>query len=681
MEGYSMAKRAISSSNKSGRSQGRDQAAIAKDLGDESYPQNTPEGKGVATDLDNTDVVTIEGKTYLTRRKTHVDRRVLDILPDIPDLRDRIYQPHLRVLHHAIYPTIGFPVRTQGEESSCVGHALAHVIDMLRHSAISEMPYERASAAMLYNMAKRNDEWADSPHDGSSLRGALRGFYRNGVCEDDHPDPKKEWVLTYERANKAKETRLGAYYRLQPDVSDYHAALNEVGAIYASAQIHQGWLKPEAGKIAKNGAPIGGHAFVIVGYNAEGFWILNSWGDEWGDDGIAHWAYDDWAGTIMDAWVLQLGVRAPASFGILPGASPSSRSGLFGFGEPIRSDILGHFVNIDDGQLVETGKYASPKKSEMFETVKRLTMKESNNGKGYPHLVIYAHGGLNSTVAEATRIASWKRADIFGRNMIYNFHLMWASGFLDEALGPMSKANAGLAGSGYSDWIFETGIGKYFGNRAWRNMKGDAEAAFSGRLDYDGGFRGLENLLRGIDEAPIRPKLHLVGHSAGSIVLGRLLSSFERFGLKNVDIESIHLMAPACTIEFFEEHYGPLLNGSSKVKLVQDVNIYMMTDELEQEDTVESGLPLTPKYSHSLLYLVSRAYEERPKTPLAGMEIYSGALKEFSKLHLNKSVSGATRSTAHGGFDNDAATLTTIMSKIVGGKLMLPPRPDELQGY
>ncbi|MGO7830553.1 hypothetical protein ACC690_38605, partial [Rhizobium johnstonii] len=65
----------------------------------------------------------------------------------------------------------------------------------------------------------------------------------------------------------AIEKRLGEYYRLQPDVSDYHAALNEVGAIYASAQIHQGWLKPEAGKIAKSGAPIGGHAFVIVGYN------------------------------------------------------------------------------------------------------------------------------------------------------------------------------------------------------------------------------------------------------------------------------------------------------------------------------------------------------------------------------------------------------------------------------
>ena len=45
-------------------------------------------------------------------------------------------------------------------------------------------------------------------------------------------------ALTYEMAKEARGTRLGAYLRLQPDISDYHAALNEVGVIYASAQIH-----------------------------------------------------------------------------------------------------------------------------------------------------------------------------------------------------------------------------------------------------------------------------------------------------------------------------------------------------------------------------------------------------------------------------------------------------------
>ena len=37
----------------------------------------------------------------------------------------------------------------------------------------------------------------------------------------------EDWALTYIMAKEARETRLGAYFRLQPDISDYHAALNE----------------------------------------------------------------------------------------------------------------------------------------------------------------------------------------------------------------------------------------------------------------------------------------------------------------------------------------------------------------------------------------------------------------------------------------------------------------------
>ena len=71
------------------------------------------------------------------------------------------------------------------------------------------------------------------------------------VAPDDPKRSKEEWILSYEMAREARETRLGAYYRLQPDISDYHAALNEVGIIYASAQIHDGWEKPVARNLDK----------------------------------------------------------------------------------------------------------------------------------------------------------------------------------------------------------------------------------------------------------------------------------------------------------------------------------------------------------------------------------------------------------------------------------------------
>lgn len=628
------------------------------------------------------------GNRQFAAKPRSVGERKLDILPDMPDIRDRLYAPGLKPMLQGIYPRIAFSIRNQGADTSCTGFSLAHVIDFLRFHETGPDNPQRVSARMLYEMAKRNDEWDGSAYEGSSLRGAIKGFFRNGVCtEVTAPDIPKgaEWTLTYEMAKEARETRLGAYFRLQPDITDYHAALNEVGVIYASAQIHANWQALKNGtEIEPGGKPIGGHAFAIVGYNAEGFWILNSWGPDWGENGIAHWRYEDWASTVMDAWVLQLGVRAPSAFGAVPNATISSSAKGLLSKDPNRGDIIGHFINIDDGRLVMDGKYGSPTAAEMQQTVDRLTLATSNGGKGYDHLVIYAHGGLNSLVDEAKRISVWTRNDIFGRNKLYNFHLMWGSGFIDEVFGRISQSQAaGRVGAGAFDWLFEAGPGREIGAYAWRNMKQDGAVSFDGSAVYDGGFRGLDPLLKGIDAAKDhRPTLHLVGHSAGSIMLGHLLDAISRFKLKNVKLGSIHLMAPACTVDFFNQHYGPYLNGSGALKLDDKVYLYSMTDAQEKADTVSSGVPLMPSYSHSLLYLVSRAFEDQVPMPIAGMQAYDGGLKKAAKLQISYSKPGGDcESTSHGGFDNDVATLTTIMNRIAGAKVPKPPIKDELTGY
>ncbi len=635
----------------------------------------------------NLNTIKVGSRVFVAKPST-IGKRKLDILPDMPDIRDRIYQPHLRALHPGVYPRIAFPVRDQGNDSSCTGFALAHVIDFLLFHEISAECPQPVSARMLYEMAKRNDEWAGSAYEGSSIRGAIKGLFRNGVCSAlTAPDSAgvKDWSLTYEMAQEARETRLGAYFRLQPDISDYHAALNDVGVIYASAQIHSNWETPRAdGHIERYGRPVGGHAFAIVGYNDKGFWVLNSWGEDWGLKGIAHWDYGDWAANILDAWVLQLGVRAPDAFGAVPRVTPSSTAGLFGIGEPTRGDIVGHFINIDDGRFVTAGKYASPTQDEMKQTVDRLTRADANKQNGYDHLIIYGHGGLNTLANEAQRIATWKRNDIFARNKLYNFHLMWGSGFIDEVFGELSESpTAGRAGGRISDWLFEAGLGKEAGAYAWRNMKQDAREAFEGHPDYDGGFKGLLPLLNGLEKAARRPKLHLVGHSAGAIVLGYLLSALNRFELNKVELGSIHLMAPACTVDFFKHHYEPYLKDKGALKLLDKIYLYNLTDKLEQDDTVAaSQLPL-PSYSRSLLYLVSRAYEDVPNTALAGMQIFAKRMPSHPRLVIaySGSAGGESASKTHGGFDNDVATMTTIMSRIRGAKVPLPPSADELTGY
>ncbi|WP_211101818.1 C1 family peptidase [Azospirillum baldaniorum] len=623
------------------------------------------------------------GNREFSAKPQELAGRTLDALPDLPDIRDRIYQPHLAALQASIYPSLAFSVRDQGASSSCTGYALAHVIDcLIARAVIAERP-KRVSARMLYEMAKRNDEWTGTAYEGSSVRGALSGFYRNGVCSErlapDAAQEDSEWALTYEMAKEAREIRLGAYYRVQPDLSDYHAALNEIGVVYVSAQIHGNWSSPLDGRIKPGGEPAGGHAFAIVGYDDKGFWVLNSWGPQWGKNGIAHWRYEDWAANVMDAWVLQLGVRAPSAFSAVPRSVPAGIITPKISTAPNRGDIVGHFINIDDGRYVTGGRYASPSPLEMNETVQRLSKPDANSGRGYDHLILYAHGGLNTLDDEANRIATWKRHEIFGRNRIYNFHLMWGSGFIDEAFGPLSHTETGRVAGIIGDLIFETGIGKAFGSAAWRNMKQDAAAAFSKSVEYDGGVVGLSPLLRGLDNADHKPLLHLVGHSAGAIVLGRFLEALGRFELQNLELGSVHLMAPACTVEFFNATYGSYLRGSGALRLKDKIYLYNLSNDLELNDRV--GVAGMPGYGRSLLYLVSRAYEEKANTPLAGMAIYDTGLPSSNKLVKAYSRSAETTSTSHGGFDNDAATLTTIMSRILGGPVDFPPTNNELIGY
>ena len=126
------------------------------------------------------------------------------------------------------------------------------------------------------------------------------------------------WTLSVAQAKHARTTGLGAYYRMKSDINSYHAALNEAEVIFASARVHRGWQNPRNGVISRSEVHEGGHAFMIVGYDENGFLIQNSWGLRWGgfkgQAGIAHWSYEDWSRNVVDAWVLRLSVPTPDAF-------------------------------------------------------------------------------------------------------------------------------------------------------------------------------------------------------------------------------------------------------------------------------------------------------------------------------------------------------------------------------
>lgn len=618
--------------------------------------------------------------------------RVLNVLPDAPDLRDRVYEPALLDLKISMQPPDPdfSPIRDQGQEGACTGFALASAITLMnrvRHHRLDPTYLApMTSPRMLYEMAKIHDEWPGEDYEGSSIRGALKGFYNNGACSEEvarYKDGEKNWFLKVEHAKDARNVGLGAYYRLRPEIIDYHAALNQTGVIYVSAKIHRGWQNPSGGRIEWSHLTEGGHAFTIVGYDENGFLVQNSWGEDWGGfggrPGIAHWSYADWSATVMDAWVLRLAVPTPSAFDLTVTQPSPQRENLFG-GEPIRAprheDIIGHVIHLDDGKLKDTAKYPTPI-STIRETAKFLADEALTADQDYRHLVFYAHGGLNDAAASANRIRKMKK--VFKLNGIYPIHFMWETGFFeslsDVILNSRDKAEARVGGvSDFFDRMFEA-IARGPGTAIWRDMKWDAGQSFKAG---GGGRKALKVLLEHNAKRSKPLQVHLIGHSAGSILIGHLLEAMDAMNPLKSPVKSCSLMAPACTVDLFKKSYHPRIGKTGAASGIAKLWQYNLIDHRELNDRVGP-------YQKSLLYFVSNAFEDQPKTPLLGMEEFAKHVpsKTGYKIHYAGRAASTTDSQTHGGFDNDRNTMNDILKNILG-KSQKPAQgfqPEDMTGY
>ncbi|NTV14468.1 MAG: C1 family peptidase [Desulfobulbaceae bacterium] len=613
-------------------------------------------------------------------------RRILNVRPDPPDIRDRMYEPALIQLQAEIDHRKGCLILDQKDEGACTGFGLAAAINLLNRQK-RNLAYA-ASPRMLYEMAKKHDEWPGEDYAGSSCRGAIRGWKNMGVCSAaDWPYlPNQPGELTIARAKAARACVLGAYYRLRPELNDYHVALNEVGTIFVSADVHAGWFSPspikEKGLAVIKPTPVieGGHAFALVGYNAQGFIVQNSWGKKWGSRGFALWMYEDWLDNINDGWVFRLALPTPNLFGLT--SRSKTRGGVCGRPAPKRLEIAGHFVHFDNGAFKARGDYWSS--AEDVQRTATQLRQSADQGK-YDHLLLYAHGGLNTPEEAARRVAALKDGCL--RNRIYPFHIMYDTGLAKEIGDAVIRAATAGPAAGFfgdltdklieqSDHLLEDLVRKPV-TPVWDEMKRDA------RLPFEVAAPGPESdgllTIRTFAEALAgsQVQIHLAGHSTGAVLVGHLLRSLDELGHPDI-ISSCSLLAPACTLDFYREHYQPrLLPAVGAGVRLPCLDIYNLNEQLELDDNVAYV------YRKSLLYLVSRALERESDKPLLGMQLYAKQLAATSQLNIRYSdgQEGATSSTSHGGFDNDANTMNTILRRVLGAEAALPYLPPEMEGY
>ena len=693
--------------------------------------------------------------------------RLLDVRPDRIDIRDREYQPELRslpdvypepwIVDHYL-PQYSDLVLDQGTDGSCTGYGLACLVNYLHWTwawretlrfgsyEIDELPVpneiDPVSPHMLYGIARVYDEWPGEDYEGSSCRGAMKGWNRHGVCREElwprratarrgrNASPQTGWE------EDAARRPLGAYYRIDTQsIADLQSAIFEVGAIYASAMVHAGWELSPCDDLAEALIPRqleleGGHAFALVGYCSQGLIVQNSWGPDWGFYGFGILSYEDWIENGMDAWVAVLGApsseRMPTTLVRIHqrGYEPARRvrrgtAGSAGYvyqNEEVRpwsqqyanlhTIVLGN-NGLPLNRLVGITDAGDAVRRVAFENIDRWL---SENAE-HRHVVIYGHGGLASEEDAIQRVQVM--GPYFMANGIHPLFVNWKTGILEtfqyltvdtvfgveraRRLRPMSVIDD------VRDWFNDVGeqareaadrtievsaerVVKPF----WTQMKQNASsAAWRGR-----GLNLLCDALVDLKAKHSELEIHMVGHSAGSLLLGNLLPLLP----EDVGIATCTLWAPACTIDFALQRLAPAID-EGKIRATADTfAIEILDDVREREDSAGP-------YGKSILYLVSRALEDFHKTPLLGLERVWGnvreaqpwaretvdSVREWTRFCRRKRIrpvvidvpevsnGAAAIPTTHGNFDNDAAALTRCLARMLQTQPKFPV--ENLSGY
>ena len=587
--------------------------------------------------------------------------RYADVREDVGDDRDYLYRPPLIPLRSELIPERDHEwwqsgrIRDQGSEPSCTGHALASIVDHLRARDLAEtnggdvsaLDRPWASARMLYSVARYHDNWPGEGYRGSSIRGVLKGFYYNGVCSIDVERKAQEtsgegpgnqgpgsdgssgkdsafgWHMTRAILESARKVQLGAYYRVRPRLSDIHVALNDIGLILASARIHKGW-NAASGVIPfharRDTDIIGAHAFIIVGYDEDGFLVQNSWGNGWGKKGLAHWRYEDWAENVIDLWVLRLG--APLGVrGSGTGRPEVARNALAllrrtqfeqrqrpSDAAPSRLEVLGHIVPLAKGRLDNFGSYHTNEKT-LLESAHIIR----NGKRNYRHVLIHAMELQEDEIEAATlirdRATSLKELGCYP--IFVTLETVLSAEIFASCRRIVERLNkrAGPETSTEKDQDIE-GETSLVALRLLDEVRESTKETV-GRFSYNGGDYGdwvrgeaadLLNYLYDFQSEKHRSgnmSYHFSAHGFGAVFLAAIFENRQFFEACPV-ISSVHLLAPLITGACFKKSFIPCtahpkdgpIRRMAKLEMMEleSVAISALNAHLMAEDRFFAGL-------------------------------------------------------------------------------------------
>jgi Papain family cysteine protease len=635
-------------------------------------------------------------------------QRTFDARPDTLDFRDRMFVPTLIEVPEEL--TLGAYekrlhgkalILDQGKEGACSGFALAATCNYLLRTRKVYPDKTPVSPHMLYETAKLYDEWRGEDYEGSSARGAMKGWHKHGVCATSlwpAKPGKPGQSINQKRAEDATRRPLGAYFRVNhKDIVAMHAALAEVGIVFVTGMVHKGWGKVKKdGRVPHDPNLVGAHAFAIVGYDQRGFWFQNSWADDWGHRGFGHVSYADWLDNGRDVWVARLGapviIDEARSTGAKSAGLTTSRLSF--------PDLRPHIVSIgNDGGLRRDGTYgnnAGDIARIISDDLPRITANWNKR-----RILLYAHGGLVPEANAIQRVENYLPALLQAE--VYPLAFIWRTDFWSTLKNLLNDALRQRRPEGILDAAKDFMLDRLDdtlepiariagGKRMWDEMK---ENALLATLRADGGARLVAEQLRKLIAKYPDTELHIAGHSAGSIFMAPLTQLITSKGAINtaslktetgyewpttqglgLKIKTCTLWAAACTTGLFNNTYLPAIQSGQ----IGSFTLFNLKDTSEQDDHCAHI------YNKSLLYMVSNSFEKKLRSPLRkdgepmlGMDKFvthhptlPWLIKQGTvnyTLAPNENAPGtinASTASHHGDFDDDTPTVKATLARILG---------------
>lgn len=350
------------------------------------------------------------------------------------------------------------------------------------------------------------------------------------------------------------------------------------------------------------------------------------------------------------------------------------------------AQALPHMISlVNDGRLARSGLFKQSaedvRRVVLGHTLERAEATPAAPGApaARPKLLLYAHGGVTGEDSGLLLIPELKR--VFAGTEVHPVVFVWRTDIantlaniikdqfrLQENHVPREKLRFAWVREWLDTWVERIGR-RWRISALWSQMKENARLSSERE---DGGARVAAQALAELVAARPDTEIHLVGHSAGAILLAHMLRLFQDGKVptsRPPRIASVSLLGPACTVSLFEDVYLRALDSG----LLGRLRIVNLDDAHERKDNVQFI------YGKSILYLVQNSFEA-PGQKVLGLQETFWTAPRLQQLVMSRRIElavgpnilpignpYATGTTTHAGFAHDEATLQGIRSVVLQG--------------